>query len=405
MEVSLRRILEDAVGEPPNPIDVEMIRRRVTRRRAIGGIGTVTAVALVTVLSLVAFDRFIGPSQSPANASSVAGAPRYYVQQGFGESPTTGAVVRATSSGSVTATVRCPARDSYIPTRDMAAANDQTFFIVCQQDSVQGEHISLAGSWIYRFQLTSAGQVENYSLVSGGNLGRVLVGSIAVTPNGSRLAVVAVASQGSTKASAIPPIIMVVNTKTGARVTWQNSSLASAELGIAGIAFAREGQELVFLAKPFCPTATSASCESDGEWRSLSSLATSGGISSSSQLLLQETVLTGADSRGATQSQIHGWAVAPNGSEITVLTIGGQALQMQATVIQASATTGKELRVLYKMPTGDGYFYRFFSSDPTGRYLLLDVGPAGGPTNGWINNGKFTSLSPSYGGDITYEVW
>jgi hypothetical protein len=122
-------------------------------------------------------------------------------------------------------------------------------------------------------------------------------------------------------------------------------------------------------------------------------------------LLLQETVLTGADSRGATQSQIHGWAVAPNGSEITVLTIGGQALQMQATVIQASATTGKELRVLYKMPTGDGYFYRFFSSDPTGRYLLLDVGPAGGPTNGWINNGKFTSLSPSYGGDITYEVW
>jgi hypothetical protein len=56
-------------------------------------------------------------------------------------------------------------------------------------------------------------------------------------------------------------------------------------------------------------------------------------------------------------------------------------------VLQASAATGKKVRTLYRMPTGNGFLYRFFSADPAGRYLILDAGSSSASVNGWIDHG------------------
>jgi hypothetical protein len=54
--------------------------------------------------------------------------------------------------------------------------------------------------------------------------------------------------------------------------------------------------------------------------------------------------------------------------------------------------------------TGNGFLYRFFSSDPSGRYLLLDTGPTSGSVNGWIDNGRLVRLRPA-GTNVAYEAW
>jgi len=60
-------------------------------------------------------------------------------------------------------------------------------------------------------------------------------------------------------------------------------------------------------------------------------------------------------------------------------------------------------------PLAGGYrqrlpFTRFFSSDPSGRYLLLDAGPASGTANAWIDDGRPVQLTPANGTNIFYEA-
>jgi hypothetical protein len=55
--------------------------------------------------------------------------------------------------------------------------------------------------------------------------------------------------------------------------------------------------------------------------------------------------------------------------------------------------------------TGHGFSYQFFSADPSGRYLLLDAGPASGTVKGWIEDGRLIQLTPADGTNVFYETW
>jgi len=44
-------------------------------------------------------------------------------------------------------------------------------------------------------------------------------------------------------------------------------------------------------------------------------------------------------------------------------------------------------------------------SDPSGRYLLLDVGPTSGTVNGWIDDGRLVQLTPANGTNVFDEAW
>ena len=57
------------------------------------------------------------------------------------------------------------------------------------------------------------------------------------------------------------------------------------------------------------------------------------------------------------------------------------------------------------MRTGNGFFYRFLGSDPSGRHLLLNAGPTRAPVNGRIDQGRLIQLTPADGSNVFYEVW
>jgi hypothetical protein len=75
-------------------------------------------------------------------------------------------------------------------------------------------------------------------------------------------------------------------------------------------------------------------------------------------------------------------------------------------VVQVSASTGRQVRVLFQENTGNGVFYRLFSSDPSGRFMILDAGPPQGAIlNGWIDHGRLVLLKPADGSSVFQESW
>lgn len=52
-----------------------------------------------------------------------------------------------------------------------------------------------------------------------------------------------------------------------------------------------------------------------------------------------------------------------------------------------------------------GVFERFFSTDPTGRFFILDVGAGSKRVNGWIDNGRLVPLAAADGNAPDYEAW
>jgi hypothetical protein len=127
------------------------------------GVGATLAVVILAGLG-VAVVQAAGPG--PANISgSAAGVPRYYVQESFGG---TQPVVRATATGAVTATIRCPWQHAQVANSEIAATANQAFFVVCKKATRHGQKFITTGSRIYLFQLTGSGRISGYSLVQAG---------------------------------------------------------------------------------------------------------------------------------------------------------------------------------------------------------------------------------------------
>ena len=154
---------------------------------------------------------------------------------------------------------------------------------------------------------------------------------------------------------------------------------------ISDLSLTSDGRELVFLAVTKC--IQNPRCEPTGEQVRALSPAANGGQLDSGQLLLRQSAL-----RGLSAGYINGAVVSPDGSALAVVIMHSGPQSDTTSVIQYSAVTGRQTRVLYQVSTGSGFSYRFFSSDPSGRYLLLDVGPTSGAVNGWIDHGQ---LSPA----------
>jgi DUF1707 SHOCT-like domain len=369
----------------------DQLGREPARRRAMACVAAVVAAMLLAGVGVAVFLRAPGPLP--------AGAPRYYVQQGFSEAPPPVTVVRATATGAVTASVRCPWQDASIG--DIAAADDQMFFMACQQMAGKGAHADVTGSRIYRFRVTGSGRVSGYSLVPGGALAGLQAGDLAVSADGSEVAITTTPAAAAGSAGAAE--IMTINTRTGARAVWHNAPAASGQMtfGIGDLSLTANGRELAFLGTPRCIRGPCRPTGNGEEVRAVSP-ATRGGNLSSSRLLLRQSALM----RLAT-GYIDDAVISPDGSSVAVvemITPGGQA-DTTVSVVQVSAATGRPLRVRYQVDTGDGFLYRFFSSDPSGRYFLLDVGPASGTANGWIDDGRLVQLTPANGTSIFYEAW
>jgi len=73
-------------------------------------------------------------------------------------------------------------------------------------------------------------------------------------------------------------------------------------------------------------------------------------------------------------------------------------------VDRVSAATGRRTSRLFRMKTGNGFSYQFVSADPSGRYVLFDVGTTRADDNGWIDHGRLVRLRPA-GNNGFYGAW
>jgi len=323
--------------------------------------------------------------------------PRYYVQASF--PGTTGrqqpVVIRATATGAVTATVRCPWPNSVIAPQGITAAGNRTFFMICQKVAKQGKLFAVTGARIYRFQLTRSGRISGYSQVPGGVLGRHQPGSITATPDGSQIAVtVGQATLGVVQS--MPAAVYVIDTQTGARAIWHGGPKV---LSAADLTFTDNGTALEFVGLKKCAQGRGGTaCE---ELRTVSP-ATAGGQLDSSHVLLQLSAL-------ATHSgdYVNDVVINPGGATLATAIVhsGRRTSSNSVSVVEYSAVDGRQLRVLYYLRTGNGFFYRFLSADPTGRYLIFNAGRTSGTLNGWIDHRRLISLRPANGSNIRYETW
>jgi hypothetical protein len=340
----------------------------------------------------------------PAGATVVlpAGLPRYYIEDGIKKprSGQTETLVRRTATGAVTATIRCPRLPAGEEISNIAAADHHAFFLACDRVLQRGANSVVTGSRIYRFLITAAGRVSSYSLVRGAVLDGLRTGSLAATPDGSQIAVTVAPGASSAEIAKI----MVINTRTAEHVVWQNRPAVPGTIrfNVGDLSFARHGHELAFLTQPRCVHAAGAPpCKVDGgeEVRALNPAA--GGLLGSSRVLLRQSKIM-----RLSKGYINDAVVSPGGSALTlaIVGVGASSNSSGVSVVRYSAATDKRLRILYRIPTGNGFFYRFFSADPSGRYLLLDAGPISGAVNGWIDHGRLVRLKPA-GDNVFFEVW
>jgi hypothetical protein len=387
---SARTVREDLLHPPVLPPHRD---RRWARWLAPAAAAAV--IALVAVLVAV----LIGSSPAPSPAvSGAGGVPRYYVEL----APHNQFLVRSTVTGEVTATV--PVHAANAGDGAVAAAADGTFFAAA--------FISGSQEQIYHFGLTAAGQVTGFGPLPGGLLTNQAT-AMAATADGSRLAVAISAGPFSTST------IAVINVRTGARSVWQGGLARPGFRGaqIGSLSWTAD-QQLVFTTqwcKPF--EVNSQACEAAehgyrraAEVREITT-ATAGGRLNSGRLLLRQS---------ARYPFIAAAMISPDGQTITALVMHGPverqapgSVPRKLAVLQISATSGRQLRVLYQRPLGPTGGWTL-DPDGSGTHWLLDgfdsYGNGEGPRNqmnlgynGWISDGRLIPLQPATG--TIGEAW
>src|SRR5215470_9964972 len=196
-ETRLRNLMDIAADVPYRQIKSETVWRGVLRRRQVAAAAATAAVLVVGGIGVALAGQRAGHAPGPApgtpSPSAVApslssGVPGFYIVRSStarGDHTT----VRATATGAVRATIRCPGGAANVRPWPVASAGAGTFFVVCQRATGPDQSAPVRESDIYRIRLTSTGHVRSFALVRGGSLAGRRVQGIAVTPGGSEIAV------------------------------------------------------------------------------------------------------------------------------------------------------------------------------------------------------------------------
>jgi hypothetical protein len=398
METQLRVLMNAAAGDPPRRISVDAVRRGAARRRTATYLAAAAAVVLVGGAG-VALAAQPGRSAPAAAAGAAAGGvPRFYiVQTSNGKGVETQVRARATSR--VTAKVRCPSASPTVQLDSVTAAARQTFFLVCEDVSQPTYPFTVLSSQVYRFRVTNAGHIRGYAVVRGGALTGLAALSVAVTPDGSELAV-SVAPGAAPRGRISPPEVIMINTVTGSHATWHGApdTPGTIRYPVYDLSLSSNGKKMAFLTQPHCIRKKGSTCKvSGGEQERIVGKASAGGQLSSARVVFRQSSLM-----RISVGYINDTTMTPDGSLITVAEVSWPFGYVS--VVHVSVATGKQVAVVYRMHTGDGFSYRTFSADASGRHFLLDAGPSKASINGWIDNGHLVRLKPA-GDSVGWEVW
>jgi hypothetical protein len=335
---------------------------------------------------------------APAAGSGLAGLtqtpPRYYAEvEGDSDKDASYVVVRSTGTGVVAAQVRNPvgASQKQLYAVDVTTRDDQTFYVLYSENKFTGN----GDFMVYSFTLSSAGAVTGLAKINGGVItGQTylgLDGGFAVSPDGTELAIATADPAAKGVPQALAEQIILVNTRTGARVTWRGGlDRAGSLFNIEDLSWTAGSDALVYLAQ-WCPQGDSiqgvagVGCRTgflSEQVRKLS-VSSGGGLLTSGRVLLRSS---------ATIPYIVGALIDPDGTELTALV---ELSDTNLRVVTIDIGTGKTENVLYQLSANDALNTQLtefhLSMDSTGKYVLV----AGDLVHGWLSGRHLESLQPT----------
>jgi hypothetical protein len=389
-------LLKASVGDPPGRVTVQAVRRQRARRQ-VRVAGLATAVAVIAAVGVGTAFRLEAAGPATGTAPP-AGVPRYYAEQGSSQGHEL-AVIRATSTGAVTATFGCPWPKMKPPVIYPVAADSQrAFFMVCQAFY----HQSPGDARIYQFHVTASGRVGGYAMIPGGDLGTVMLDRMVVAPDGSEVAVLevpgaAVSGPGATTQARI----VVINTRTGAHAVWRNAApgTGAVRFDVLGLSFGSGGRELAFLGDQTCGLGQNpARCQPLDQQVRVLAPAASGGVLSDSRIVLRRIE--------PASTLISDAVLSSDDSTLTIATESFPSKPRPSTVRvwQIALRSGRQ-HVIYQVQGASGVSpLLIFSPDASGRHFLIEAGSFKHPVAGWIDHGRVIKLKPFDDGNI-YDVW
>jgi hypothetical protein len=416
--------LADALDTAARAVPEEALRQLVlpsaSRRRAtwLAPVAAALGIVLVVGLALALGSQLTRsrPTSGPTGGS--AAVPRFYVVEGLqGGAP----VVRSTATGKIIGTVPVPKLKPTGRVVDdfVASARGGQYFVVAAAPGTQGERL-------YRFRLTSTGQVTGFAALPGGTLGNRnwAADAIAASPDGSRVAIsfswagpVCGSAPGESACPHFrirPSYIDIINVATGTRSVWRGGT--GEEFIVASLSWTAHGRQLVYLGQTcahFQPDSEICAGVRIAQVRALNPAARGGRLDSGPVLLKQSAGLP-----YIAQAQI-----SPSGSTITAVVLSGgktsshghSNLPPNLAVIQVSRASGQPLRVLYQrylgriITMGAGPNVLQLSQDSAGRHWMLSSRVCDGVScraafNGWLRDGQLVPLPPVTGREAD-EAW
>jgi hypothetical protein len=354
------------------------------------------ALAFAAVVGLIAFFGPTGTVPVPegpfADVGSAKAPPPYVVDMEWGNT----LVVRATATGTVADSLRPPHRwnDSYSWLSTAVAASPEGRTFVAVYNMSQPDRTG-----VYQFTLTRAGRIIGFRLVRGGDIAGLAGISVAVSPDGSKVAIAGVpqaAADGQQPETRLPAgRLVVINLRTGQHSYFAGGMTRKGQqFAINDVSWAHGGRSLVYLAQ-WCrelQTGLNAACRGATEVRELAASA-AGGTLAGGRILLR-------DSR--TFPQIVQAVISPNGQSIVALTIRRKTVS----VAQFGASDGKLRRILYQgravQNPGGGFFGAYLATDGSGRNLIVNEDL--GLLDAWLRNGRLHPLKTS-GSSIWSLAW
>ena len=386
----------------PDPGAERKARRRQVWRAWLIPVAAAASVVLVIGLVLTVTRHATPPQRQPVNQQ--APLPRYFVRivPGGGTPPIE---VQSVSTGAVIATVRPPKapRGGTLNVGAVAAApDDRTFYV---EYGVVSPNINVTQTWILSSSITASGSATPLTTVKGGMLSHQppdlqTWGSLAVSPDGSKLALTVDSSDHISNTSpGYSDKIIVIDLHTGRRTQWQGGLYRPGkQFSIPDLSWAADGQSLVFLGQWCDPAGEGTTCDGtpgpggyrDAQVWSLSTAA-GGGSLNHGRLLLGESA------RYPLIAQALG---GPQGSDLTVAVTSGPANKLgerpELTAEDVSAATGAVQGVDYRVSRAQGFGgdpqQVWLAADPSGQHLLVSYAVDGGFIIGWIGQGALHRL-------------
>jgi hypothetical protein len=381
------------------PADGEELRgsgmRHFAQRRLRLLAAVAAAVSVLIVIGLLVVARSLVTAAAPfADLGTATSPPRYYVEIDLNDN----IIVQSTSTGRRTGLVSPPFGIHGNSNADAAVAvsTDGRTFVAAYNDWA-----NLRTS-LFRFTVTSDGQVSGFSLVRTGRLPGLTEPSLAISPDGTRLALAGIQDASPAGATG-PPRLLVVNMRTGQVRTWHGLVGTGAADSIEDPTWTTNGS-LRFLVMR-CDAARAIPYNATCEGGSAGDI----GPPAGAEWVLNAPLSSAALGSGRVLVRLPGVTVQVQGGPSVDSVTALQLLHSGGIrIARYDVRSGRVLQILYR-GRGDwksNYFYAGLAADGSGRYLLVNEDL--GTFFGWVGDGRFHMLpihAPHGNNEIVAASW